>query len=86
MPDIDLSTWGPLTTLAVIGALIVLLGGAVSVAFGHYTFGQYLNDLKPVAAALAGGAAIGRGVRLAPHAPTTRLPRARRARARKDTP
>jgi hypothetical protein len=82
----DFDTWGPLTTLAVVGALIVLLGGAVEVAITPYSFGGFLNDLKPVAAALAGGAAIGRGVRLAPHAPTTRLPRARRARARKDTP
>jgi hypothetical protein len=68
--NLDLSTWGPLTTLAVIGALVVLVGGAVSVALGNLTFEQYLNDLKPVAAALAGGAAVGRGVRLAPHAPT----------------
>lgn len=74
---VDFSTWGPLTTLAVIGALIVLIGGAVSVALGDLSFEQYLNDLKPVAAALAGGAAIGRGVRLAPHAPTTRPRRAR---------
>jgi hypothetical protein len=77
--NLDLSTWGPLTTLAIIGALIVLIGGAVSVATGHLTFEQYLNDLKPVAAALAGGAAIGRGVRLAPHPParttTRRRPR-----------
>jgi hypothetical protein len=80
--NVDFSTWGPLTTLAVIGALIVLLGGAVSVAFGHYTFGQYLNDLKPVAAALAGGAAIGRGVRLAPHPPVRTV----RTRRRKATP
>jgi hypothetical protein len=70
--QLDFDTWGPLTTLAVVGALIVLLGGAVSVVLGHMSFHEYLDDLKPVAAALAGGAAIGRGVRLAPHPPTAR--------------
>jgi hypothetical protein len=78
--NVDLSTWGPLTTLAVIGALIVLLGGAVSVVLGHMSFHEYLDDLKPVAAALAGGAAIGRGVRLAPHPPNETVARRRRAR------
>jgi hypothetical protein len=80
--QLDFDTWGPLTTLAVIGAVVVLVGGAVSVALGHYTFEQYLDDLKPVAAALAGGAAIGRGVRLAPHPPARTL----RPRRRKATP
>jgi hypothetical protein len=80
--NVDLSTWGPLTTLAVIGALIVLLGGAVSVVLGHMSFHEYLDDLKPVAAALAGGAAIGRGVRLAPHPPVRTV----RTRRRKATP
>jgi hypothetical protein len=78
--NVDLSTWGPLTTLAVLGAVVVLVGGAASVALGHLTFDQYLDDLKPVAAALAGGAALGRGVRLAPHPPARTL-RTRRRKA-----
>jgi hypothetical protein len=78
--QLDFNSWGPLTTLAVIGALVVLVGGAVSVALGHLTFDQYLDDLKPVAAALAGGAAIGRGVRLAPHPPAPAIRRIRRRR------
>jgi hypothetical protein len=44
------------------------------------SFHEYLDDLKPVAAALAGGAAIGRGVRLAPHPPNETVARRRRAR------
>lgn len=77
--NLDLSTWGPLTTLAVIGALVVLVGGAVEVAITPYTFADMLNDLKPVVAALAGGAALGRGVRFAPHPPNETVRRRRRA-------
>jgi hypothetical protein len=80
--NLDLSTWGPLTTLAVLGTLVVLIGGAVEVAVTPYTFADLLNDLKPVAAAMAGGAAIGRGVRLAPHPPVRTV----RTRRRKDNP
>lgn len=74
---LDFNTWGPLTVLAVAGALIVLVGGSVEVALTPYSFADFLNDLKPVAAAIGGGAAIGRGLRLQPHPP------ARRSRSRR---
>jgi uncharacterized membrane protein YedE/YeeE len=75
--DIDLKTWGPLTVLAVIAVVIVLLGGAVDVVVNQaYTFHAYLDDLKWIAGALAGGAAVGRGIRLHGTAPAAR----RRAR------
>jgi hypothetical protein len=76
--DLDFDSWGPITLLAVVGALIVLAGGAVEVATTPYTFGDYVNDLKPIVAALTGGAAIGRGLRLAPHVPTRKLKAPRR--------
>jgi hypothetical protein len=78
--DIDLNTWGPMTVLAVVASLLLLLGGVVEVVTTPYTFGMFLNDLKPVAAALGGGAAIGRGLRLAPH-PVATTARRRRPRA-----
>lgn len=76
--NIDWGSWGPMTVLAVVGALIVLCGGAAEVALTPYTFGQYLDDLKPIVAILTGGVALGRGIRLQPHVPTTRLKTARR--------
>jgi hypothetical protein len=43
--NVDFDTWGPLTTLAVVGALIVLLGGAVSVVLGHMSFTSTLSTI-----------------------------------------
>jgi hypothetical protein len=62
--DIDFKTWGPMTVLAVAVVLLVVGGGIVEVITTPYTYGQFLDDLKWVAGALGGGAAIGRGLRL----------------------
>jgi hypothetical protein len=60
--NINLDTWGPLTVLAVIAGTLLMVGGVVEVCTTSYTFGMFLNDLKPVAAALGLGAAVGRGL------------------------
>jgi hypothetical protein len=79
--NLDLDTWGPLTLLAVIAGTLLMLGGVVEVCTTSYSFGMFLNDLKPVAAALGLGAAVGRGVRLQPHVPARRVRTSRRRRA-----
>lgn len=62
---LDLSKWGPITVLAVAAVLLVLVGGLVEVVTDPaYTYRAFLDDLKWVAAALAAGAGIGRGVAL----------------------
>jgi hypothetical protein len=57
---------------------VVLAGGAAEVALTPYSFGDYINDLKPIVAVLTGGVALGRGIRLQPHAPARRLKAPRR--------
>ena len=56
-----LDNWGPATVLMVGLTLIAALGGAVAVAIGHYTFNQYLTDLRTFAVGV-GLLGIGRGV------------------------
>jgi hypothetical protein len=77
--NIDLNTWGPLTVLAVIAGALLMVGGVVEVCTTPYTFGDFINDLKPVAAALGLGAAVGRGIHFggASVAPTRKTRRTR---------
>lgn len=57
------TTWGPITVLAVLAVLLVVGGGVVNVIVDDsYSYRQYLDDLKYVAAALAAGAGVGRGL------------------------
>lgn len=62
---IDLSKWGPITVLAVTAVLLVVAGGLVNVIVDPaYEYREFLDDLKYVAAALAVGSGVGRGLRL----------------------
>jgi hypothetical protein len=61
------NTWGPITVLAVAIAILLVAGGLITVIVtadntNPYTFKAFLDDLKYLAAALAAGAGIGRGL------------------------
>ena len=62
--NVNLSTWGPVTTLAVTAVLVILIGGLAEVVTSDYTFRGFLEDVKWVAMAAVGAAGVGRGLRL----------------------
>lgn len=64
---LDLKTWGPMTVLAVLVVLVVLLAGVYElVASDKYTFRGFIDDLKYIAAAFAVAVPIGRGIHARP--------------------
>lgn len=62
---VDLSKWGPITVLAVVGVLLVLAGGVVNVIVEDaYSYREFIDDVKYLVAALAAAAGVGRGLSL----------------------
>jgi hypothetical protein len=59
----DLSSWGPMTVLVIVVAVIVVVIGGISVLAGSYDtdFRQWANDLVVLAGA-AGVLGVGRGI------------------------
>lgn len=58
-----LDEWGPITVLAIVVVVIVLVSGGVAVIVNpdKYTFSMYVDDLKGLGV-VVGGTAIGRGL------------------------